>query len=215
VRLFGPGGMYPAGDSLDRHVPPATLMALKALLPRYQLPEERVLRMKLWMVPMLLSVLEVQRAGYDAAYGAEMFLGAYARAHDMPLIEIEGMDAQAKMLADFPEPLMQEVLADGLADLSTGKAGKNLVETIDSWRKSDRGAVERTIKAMKTSKRRSEREFGLRMLDQRNVGMADRAEQLVRDGGTTFFAVGSMHLFGDTGLVTLLRKRGYEVAERR
>lgn len=49
-----------------------------------------------------------------------------------------------------------------------------------------------------------------RLIDERNRRMVERmAEQL--QGGKVFVAVGALHLPGETGLIALLRKRGYRL----
>jgi uncharacterized protein YbaP (TraB family) len=53
-------------------------------------------------------------------------------------------------------------------------------------------------------------EFEKRLLPDRNRIMARHAENVLIDGGA-FIAVGAAHLPGETGLLTLLAKRGYAV----
>lgn len=49
-----------------------------------------------------------------------------------------------------------------------------------------------------------------RLLDERNRRMVERMVPRLREGGV-FIAVGALHLPGESGLVTLLRQRGYVV----
>ena len=56
-------------------------------------------------------------------------------------------------------------------------------------------------------------DYNYRMLDERNLGMRDRAVQWLEAGDKVFFAVGAAHLVGDAGLVTLLRNAGYTVEQ--
>jgi uncharacterized protein YbaP (TraB family) len=53
-------------------------------------------------------------------------------------------------------------------------------------------------------------DFKKGLLSDRNVRMRDAAEPLLQDG-SAFIAVGALHLVGPTGLVALLRERGYTV----
>lgn len=212
---LGAMSVYQPPDSLDKHLPAPTLEALKKLLPRYHLDPARILQMKLWMVPMMLGLLEAGRLGYDSSYGVEWFLGAYAKQKKLPLIEIEGMAAQVAILSSFPEPILQEALAQSIEELSSGKEQHKLEDLVEAWRTSDRKGIEKALAEMHASKRASEREFEKRMVDERNVVMANRAEELAKGGRVTFFAVGALHLFGERGVVSLLRKRGYTITERR
>ncbi|MBQ7160413.1 MAG: TraB/GumN family protein, partial [Clostridia bacterium] len=45
----------------------------------------------------------------------------------------------------------------------------------------------------------------------RNIGMADKAEEYLAAGQKTFFAVGTGHMVGEGGIADLLTQRGYTV----
>ena len=215
ARLVGPMVMYPADDSLERHVPAATLAELKKVLPRYKLAEATVMRMRLWMVGMMLGLAEAELLGYKASFGTENFLAAYAKTHGMPIVEVEGAEAQLKIIGGEPEAVQLAALVDGLQDLASGKSTKKLHEIVTMWTSSDPKTAEALLREAHTSKRPSERAFAKHLLDDRNLTMIARAEEYLRGPKTTFMAVGSLHLFGPQGLVALLRKRGYELRELR
>ena len=50
-------------------------------------------------------------------------------------------------------------------------------------------------------------------LTERNSAMADKIDDCLREGedGTYLIAVGSLHMVGENGLVSLLQRKGYEV----
>lgn len=52
--------------------------------------------------------------------------------------------------------------------------------------------------------------FVKRVLDVRNVRMAERLQARLAEGGA-FIAVGALHLYGDAGLLALLEQRGFRV----
>ena len=56
-----------------------------------------------------------------------------------------------------------------------------------------------------------ERKAMQRLLNERNPDMAKRIDQLHRQGSRVFAGVGSLHLFGPTGLPALMQKKGYTV----
>jgi len=212
ARALGPSVLYPKEDSLDRHVPAATMAELRKALPRVQLEEARVLRMRLWLVPMAIGLAEGEKLGLSGSYGTEVYLAAWAKSHAVPIVELEGAEAQMKLISSEPEDLQLDALVDTLHEMETGESTKKLQKIVRAWNDADVKAAEDIVRVAHASKRRSEREFALRMLDDRNVKMADRAEEILRSGKTTFLAVGTAHLFGDKGLIALLRKRGYNVA---
>jgi uncharacterized protein YbaP (TraB family) len=51
-----------------------------------------------------------------------------------------------------------------------------------------------------------------RVLFSRNVRMAERAKQRLKEGGA-FIAVGALHLYGEKGVLALLQKQGYRVTK--
>jgi uncharacterized protein YbaP (TraB family) len=58
--------------------------------------------------------------------------------------------------------------------------------------------------------RRLNEVFTRRLLYERNVRMAERAEPRLREGGA-FIAVGALHLYGGSGVLALLERRGWRV----
>ncbi|MEZ4966134.1 MAG: TraB/GumN family protein [Saprospiraceae bacterium] len=49
------------------------------------------------------------------------------------------------------------------------------------------------------------------MLDERNIIMANRIDSILQSGTSLFSAVGAAHLPGETGVIWLLREKGYQV----
>jgi uncharacterized protein YbaP (TraB family) len=47
----------------------------------------------------------------------------------------------------------------------------------------------------------------------RNGTQAERIEEMVRNGSECVFAIGALHLGGDGGVISILKKRGYEVRQ--
>lgn len=54
-------------------------------------------------------------------------------------------------------------------------------------------------------------EYNRRLLPERNVGMADAAEQYIKNGDNIFYMVGFGHFCGEGSVIELLEQRGYTV----
>ena len=50
-----------------------------------------------------------------------------------------------------------------------------------------------------------------KMLDERNVGMANKLKEYFNDNKKVFYMVGAAHLVGDHGIANLLKQDGYTV----
>ncbi|HKO67505.1 MAG TPA: TraB/GumN family protein, partial [Burkholderiaceae bacterium] len=59
----------------------------------------------------------------------------------------------------------------------------------------------------------AKREFDDKFLYQRDLAMARKIEELLRQPGPHFIAVGSLHLVGPKSIVEQLKARGYRVQQ--
>jgi hypothetical protein len=53
----------------------------------------------------------------------------------------------------------------------------------------------------------------VKLLDDRNVKMAEKIDGYLKEKGPTFVCVGAAHLVGEKGLVKLLTAKGYKVEQ--
>ena len=203
-------GRYPAGDSLRNHVPPAVMSALESQLAKEQVPVSQVESLKLWVVPSVLAMAPTARAGLDAGYGADTFLAAWAHEHGVPILEIEGWVFQLKLLSEGTDKDQLALLQDELEEMKKKDLAVELKKLVDEWAVGDEKGLEKEL-LDDSSKSAVGRRFEAKLLDERNVGMADKAEGYLKLAGDTFFAVGSAHLLGKKGLVALMKQRGYDV----
>jgi uncharacterized protein YbaP (TraB family) len=60
-----------------------------------------------------------------------------------------------------------------------------------------------------------EDEFNKKFLDERNKNMAEKIRYYLNneDGRNYFVVIGSAHLIGDTGIIKLLKEKGYNVRQ--
>lgn len=208
-------GHYAADDGLDRHVTPALLARVRSFGARNGLEPERLQRVKPWLLANMVVLTEIAGTGLDAALGSEMVLAAHARARSMPIVEIEGLEAQLSMLAGLPDAVQTAQLEEALTEadsLETQSDGRALFEL---WRTGDRAAGDALVDAMhrEAGGKVFERYFVDELLDRRNRSMAEAAERLLREPGATFFAVGALHLFGEAGLLREFERRGHRIVD--
>jgi len=204
---------YPAGQSLERSLPPALMMKVDTALERYKLPRESALRMKPWMLGQTLLLLEAARRGYDPTFSSEMYLVAFAGAQRKDVLGLETLAEQFALFDGMPEASQERFLEDILAALDDNLIDAQLDALVDAWVHADARGLEQELEREKSEPTMFAREMLPRLIDERNRSMAEKIAAIARPGTTTFVAVGALHLVGPEGLVELMRKRGFTVRQ--
>ena len=208
-------GQYADGDDLQRHIPPALMVRVRAYGAQNGLPATRVGRFRPWLLANMVALSSMTEAGLDPSMGSELYLTGYARSARLPVVEIEGVETQLRMLASSPDALQAAQLDEALTDVDSAASRAQTRELFDLWLHGDRPAGDAMIDAMRhdADGKLFERYFIETLIDQRNRTMADKAEGYLLLPGNTFFAVGSLHLFGEAGLIREFERRGYRVVD--
>ena len=84
--------------------------------------------------------------------------------------------------------------------------GKHLQQ---AWINGDTGQMEKIIREQTSDAV----EFAKAMVEDRNLHMADVAEQFLKGKEQAFVMVGAAHMVGPGGVVRILEKRGYKVEQ--
>ncbi|OWW18913.1 TraB/GumN family protein [Noviherbaspirillum denitrificans] len=202
---------YPVGESVEHHLSPGVLVQLKRALDVAGLAFEDVRHMKPWLLANMLVGLDLERNGYERSHGIETFLLSLADKQAKDVRELESAEYQMSLFDGMPDAVQEQYLRENLDELGDGNALKKAQALIDAWATANNDAVEAFMRASLLEKSASS-EFTQRvLLDKRNPEMATKIEELLRDDETTFVGVGLLHMVGETGVPTLLRRRGYEV----
>ena len=201
----------PAGTSLDRVLAPSAMTKVDAVLERYGIPREAAVRMKPWMLGQTLLLMEAARRGYDPALATEIHLLGLATAQHK---EVRGLETLAQQFAIFekmPELAQQKFLEDIVDEISGQRLARNLDALVDAWARGDGAALEAELARERAEATPYERDVLPRLIDDRNLTMADAVAALARERRTVFVAVGALHLVGPEGIVARLRSRGLAV----
>ena len=212
-------GRYPDGDGLQRHVSPALLARVRAFGERNGLPPDTIVRFRPWLLANMVALTAVTEAGLDPAMGSELYLSGYARSRHLPIVEVEGVEVQLRMLASLPETMQAAQLDEALGEIDSAESREQSRALFDLWLHGDRAAGDAMLAELRRDADADvdgkvfERYFLEALIDGRNRTMADRAESYLKQPGNTFFAVGSLHLFGEAGLIREFERRGYRVVD--
>lgn len=199
-------------DTVETKLPAATIERLKKQLARLAVPYDAVKPLKPFILAGLLAVSEYSRQGFDQQQGVDGHLISKALARKLSIVELEGVEAQMKLMAGMPDADQQAFLENSLTALESGEAGAQMNALTAAWRAGDAAALEKAaLEATKGQVRTAELEELL--LYSRNGPMQAKAESMLASGKVHFVAVGALHLVGKRGIVDGLRAKGYTVTQ--
>lgn len=163
----------------------------------------------MWMSLMEAAVVDM--SGLDANNGIDMYFLTLAAQESKEIREVESVDYQYDLLLGFSDELLSLIVRESAMNpQEQADATKALYEF---WLVGDEVNL---IAQFNEQPEDAEsmalyEEYQMALVTQRNLQMADTAEEYLRQGGTGFFVVGAAHILGDGACVDLLTERGYSV----
>jgi uncharacterized protein len=203
---------YTPPQSLEKNISKPLFERLNTQLTRLKLPPQGAKSMKPWVVGGFLSVNEFVRLGYEMNYGVDAYLIDEAKKRDKPLLELETQLGQLKVLNDMSPRLQETYLENAVYSLENGLYEKHISNLVDAWLTGDAARLE-NVYAQMTKPLKNVNEIDDILLFSRHDAMVKKIEQFLASKETHFVAVGSLHLVGPRGLVSLLKNRRYKVEQ--
>lgn len=205
------GSLYRPPDSLERHVSAEMYGELAAKLPGFGLPLEHARMLEPHLLAMTITLMQVQRLGYEPALGLDLHFAQRARRVGKPIIELESMVQQLAMLDALPKTVQEDMLRAAVK-MDDEELGKELKALVQAWQSGDIAGIERAVVSeMEAMDRDSVRTLQARVYDERNAAMAQKLKSLLEGRTVHFVAIGAGHLTGASGLPVLLEGMGFRV----
>jgi uncharacterized protein len=194
-------GLYPKGDELRSHVDPRTYEYAAKVFARFGMPADKLARCRPWFLVYLLSAS-------GGGPGVESYFAGRARTYGRP---IEGLESNSDHLGVFSglTDRQSEALLLVTFIQAKGDAKADLAKMTAAWRGGDPDYLERLL-------RDEYRDFPAmsdRLLAVRNRAWIPRIEGWIRSGRIYFVLAGAAHMGGASGLLALLRERGYQIEQ--
>jgi uncharacterized protein len=199
-------GMYMDDDTLWNHVSPETRKRLEEFCDKYSFPAMVLAKMKPWAVAMMISTVPLMKSGMDMSLGIDKYFLDKAEMVKKRVVEIESVEGQMKLISGITGEMLEKAVA-AQAKQDPQASAKGLQE---AWIAGDTAQMETIVKEMTSS---DPADFSAAMLRDRNLHMADMAEQFLKGKETALVVVGAAHMVGADGVVKLLEKRGYKVEQ--
>lgn len=159
-----------------------------------------------WLAGVTLSASTLVRAGYDPGSGVDQILRARAASAGKSIAGLETPEDQIRMLAGFPEAGQLNFLRRTLTEFNDALTVPD--QMVEAWAIGDQQRIQ-TL-AVTPMRQASELVYQT-VLVERNTRWADQIEIMLEGAGTTFIAVGVLHLIGTDGVPSILASRGVTV----
>jgi uncharacterized protein YbaP (TraB family) len=204
---------YTPPDTLSKHVDAASYERFRKLLPRYQLAESSVAKVKPFTAVSLLVFSDWARLGFRPEFAVEVYLIEKAHKAKMPVRELEGLDAQVELMDSLTDEQNQRIFEGTVEALEQGLADEQIKGMVEAWQAGD------PAKMLDIARKYNEKVKGAAEVEEKFVwgrhdAMLKKIESYLNQAKErSFVAVGALHLAGPRGLVEQLRKRGYIVRQ--
>lgn len=172
-----------------------------------------------WWSQMVDSAMLEVYSSLDANKGMDRMLIRSAYEKNIPVLDVESAAFQMALLNSFDNELYLLKIEEALN--STETYDSDLTKLYELWLSGDRDTFWKYIAGDNDAgetdgdytqeQRAMIEDYNRQILDERNLGMRDKAIEYLNSGETVFFAVGAAHMANDAGLVKLLTDAGYTV----
>ena len=200
---------YSNGRTLASELDQKTYLKLESFMASRQVPIASFSNFEPWGVSLMVTMLEYQRLGMQPGYGVDAYFNNLALADKKEIMNLETGDEQLRflsLLADIDPNVCIEYTLKDLEDLP-----EFITFMKKSWRNGNIEAFTEhaSVKQMK-------KEFPAMykaLITTRNNRWMETLPSLIDDNVKEFVLVGTMHINGEGGLLSLLKKQGFKVEQ--
>jgi len=193
------------GDPTVAALPAPEHAKLEGALREAGLAPQSLDRDEPWLAALTLSLLPLQKLGYDDASGVEQVLQAAAKKAGKQVEGLETAEEQFGYFDHLSAAAQTRLLGDTLDGLPG--TGATIDTAVVAWSKGDADALARMLNADLAGNP----ELRDTLLRQRNQRWAAWIRGRLQRPGTVFVAVGAGHLAGGDSVPAMLAKAGLKV----
>ncbi len=209
VQKLAGSALYPANDTLAKHLSAETYERVKKETGALGIPVELINKQKPWFLSMTLVALESLKLGFDPNYGIDKYFLKKAEGKKK-ILELESLDYQIELFSNFSDGEQELFLIYTLKDLNIME--QELDGLTRAWSTGDTKGME-SILTRSLSEDKALSPIYEKLVYERNKKMASKIRDFLKAKETYFIIVGAGHLVGSEGIIELLKRDGYRVEQ--
>lgn len=199
--LFGKLAMDQQGKTLRSKMTDADRAVYEAAMGKLGLPAAAFDPFEPWAAGITLSVLAMQKSGFDPNSGVEKQLTAAAKGSNKPIAGLETMEFQFGLFDTLPETEQITFLVEAAKMID--EVASTTDKMVAMWASAETESLGQLMNEGLTS-----RTLYDALLTKRNANWAKWISARMAKPGVTFMAVGAGHLAGPTSVQNLLPAYG-------
>ncbi len=199
-------GLYLNGKTLANVLSPESYAIAKGNLMTLGLDIKDFHRMKPWMTATAVMAMELQKLGFESAYGVDRHFFEKAQATGKAIQGLETVEFQLDLFAKLSPSMQEQFLLQTLEELKSLDA--QVSDMVKAWKKGNVQELEVLLAGMDEYP-----ELNQAIVINRNHDWLPHIEQALQEKDPVFIVVGALHLLGKEGLVSILKNKGYLVRQ--
>lgn len=209
IQKFIEQEIYPAGDTIEKHLSEKTHTLLKNRLTSLGFNIEQFNMYRPWFLAMRLIGLELVKLGFDPDYGIDIYFLKKSKGNK-EISELETFESQVDLFNSLTDEEQELLLFSALLDLDILEEQMN--ELIEIWKSGD-------VSSMESMLRKGLLEYPEiapvynKILYKRNKNIVSKIENFLSTKDNYFVVVGAAHLVGEEGIIRILKQKGYSIQQ--
>jgi len=206
-QLLAQKGLNPDGKLLAEQLSPETYELTAQKATDLGVDIKLLAPLKPWVVALTMVVMQLQKLGYDPNLGIDHQLAQRARQSGKPVSGLETAEFQMEIFDQLTTAQQEMFLRQSLQEMD--QLEKIVDDMVGAW---DSGDVARGERLFLESIR-AYPDLKDKILDARNRRWIPQIEQFLNQEVDVLVVVGTAHLVGNTGVIELLKDRGYKLEQ--
>ncbi|MDH4764136.1 TraB/GumN family protein [Pseudomonas sp. CBMAI 2609] len=205
-------------DSVFENLSPATTQLLKLKLATINIPIEKIIRLKPWVISSILEERELADSGFESLTSVEQLFKEIEKGSGKKVIYLETISQQLRLFDSLPDHIQDAMLQNYLLQkMSSKDTQKVVIRIAQAWEQGNITCVQTQMKKIDVIPANVEETVNRVMLANRNLAFFKQVNEHFDLIPTNFatLAVGFNYYLGDQGLLRLFQDSGYKITSLR
>lgn len=194
------------GDNIENYLSSEEISKLSEILKPYKQNVDQIKNLNAYGINQVIMMNQLSEIGFGSG-STDALLLTEAKKNKIEVDEIEGLDFQMKLLNDIYNWEDLKEFINEYNDELKNKSLENTKKLFDNYINSDVDSAEKLEASIRIEDEKLYEVLNI----ERNKGMANKIDKLIKDGKKRVVAVGYRHFMGEDSVLEYLKEKGYSI----